>query len=272
MTRNQRGILVRTISRLIAVTAVAALGLGLAGCGGTSTPPTAHSTVTASTGPAPSVPSSPTTSPDPASALPKVNPVYNPKTGLTDYCGKRQAPFSGPAARQFGAANVMTAYCEMVSVAITDGFTNLMVDRPHYKVQDFQFLKTYMTPHEAKQWDTDVKHALAGDSAARNSVYALTTFGPTGDYTVDPKGPFTMGTSFTPAKASVVTLNDGTKALGLVFSVSTNVLLHKDGHLYKNPFTRNYGLSLVPGGSPQAPWLIASYKVTWQSGRATKIS
>lgn len=187
-------------------------------------------------------------------------PSTNPSTGVTDYCGKNQAPATGPAATQFGAKNVLAAYCEMVGFTIDNSFTSLMERAP--QAQDFDFLKPWFTPGGWASVQKVVPGAVAGSNPQQGDLFAITAFNmsagsvPGLRVRANQTAPLETGPSVTAAKTAVDT-TQGVPRLAMTLTMTVQVgMSTTSGANYLVPLSKTVTYWLVPNGSPSRPWLI----------------
>ena len=260
----------RTTGKATAIVIAAALTFSVAGCGGTDTKPgalpTTPSKATASVSPTPTV------KPTPAAigSGDSVKPTHEDPLSL-DW--SKQAPFTGPAADKFGAANVMAAYRHAVTFSLQEGYSDLMAKGYDVRPVEFSFVRPYLTTGAQTQWDIDVKAALAKDENAAGSVYVLTTWhAEGGDRDVykfrDGQKLLTQGSSFSEATSSLQTIA-AKDYLVLNFTVSRNIRFMKDGKAVLLPLEKDITYRMTPNGLNDIPWLIDAWNITPTPGLPT---
>lgn len=253
-----------TSSRLCAVALATAVGLTLSSCSKddtTATPPaTTASETTATAEPTESAP------------VPVVTPSTDPETNEVEYCDRdTEDAFTGPAADEFGAENVLDAYCEMVAFSFQQGFTTLMRPVEGRTVLDYSFVKPFLTDAGAQKWDELVAQYLAGDEAQRDAIFSLTAHdigGLSDGYVIPESGPQIVGGSFSAADTKVDT-RESTPRLEMTFDLYTNIVVTKPGldesDLYVIPFAKRVRYTLVPTGKDDVPWAIDAWSSTYTS-------
>ncbi|NAZ84630.1 hypothetical protein [Kineococcus indalonis] len=245
---------------MCALTLAATTTAILAGCG----------PATSTTAPAVAATESSATSPTVGSA--QAGPGSAPTTvgesamAHVDYCAGQTTPFTGEAADVFGADNVMTAYCDMVTMTLDDStFVNsLLPYEPNRQVADFSFVKKYMTATLAESWDTAVAQALGGDKDAIATVSTLTFYNvrfPEEGLNVPKDTASVLNKSFNPAVTEVDRSQaDGEPRLYMTFDVSATILLQKpDGTPAFLPVSKTIHYNLLPDGNADIPWRIDGF-------------
>lgn len=251
-----------TLSRISTAAIAVVLAASLAGCsddGGKDPLATPSSTKPVSTEPSNTPP-------------PTVKPTTNPDTNTTEYCDRKADPFTGAVADQYGAKNVMDAYCEFVAFEFTKGFTNLMVPQSGRTVKNYSFVNDYLTTDAQALWKQAVEKYLAGDQSQYDTIFALTAHDidlSKDGLAIAANGPSIVGGSFTPARTELVTEPGFEDAVDMYFDVSTNIVVTKDGvdsnDLFVIPFTKHVALRITPNGSKTIPWTIVGWNATWDS-------
>lgn len=214
---------------------------------------------------------------------PLVTQIKGSKKQGYDLDFSKQPPFTGPAAKLFGAKNVMAAYKETVDFSLTNGYTNrnLLAKIPKQTFPgEFPGLKAYMTPSVHALWTTSIKRAIKGDKKAFGTVAILTPWSisspalkvPT--ISNDPTWVPSYGFDFSRANTVVGAARDAkTKALGIRFDVTQNVRFIKPNKkTVAYPVTRDMTYWLVPNPNKKTakdiPWLIDGWSGTTSRGKA----
>ena len=239
----------QTTSMVIA----AALALSVAGCsddsttdGLSTTKPTSVSTTTAAPRPTPTGAERPSAD----------NPLG------VDWAKK--PPFTGPAAKKFGPANVMAAYQHAVTFSMEQGYSNLMAKGYDARPVEFSIVRPYLTPGAQKLWDADVKAALAKDKVGGARVSALTNWNLEGDQQAYKfrDGQVIFATDFQFSKATTSVQRIGAEDHLLIrFRVSRSIRLMKDGKPVLYPMRKDITYRMIPNGLKDIPWLISGWDI-----------
>lgn len=184
---------------------------------------------------------------------------------LSGYCAEQPpAPFTGPAVEEFGADEVMTAYCDMVDFTLEAGWnpTLLTMNNADATAEDFAFVREHMTPILAAEFDQNVARMLTGDSAAEYEACRVVFNGVTwGSKTLTfPETDVVTNRQFGSPTVQLVSA-DGAQdqpMLQVEFTASADTNIYVDGAPYVWPVTRSVDVTLVPTGEPDGPWLIDS--------------
>lgn len=247
----------RTTQQAATIVIAAALILSVSACSGGDAKSGALPTKGAA-----SVSATPTVKPTPSATRNPVAPTADNPLGI-DW--SKQPPFTGPAADKFGAANVMAAYRQAVTFSLQEGYSNLMAKGYDARPVEFSFVKPYLTTAAQKEWDDDVKAALARDEDAGGAVYVLTTWHAAGNQDVykfrDGQQLLTLGRSFSAGTASLQTV-DAKEYLVLDFIVSRDIRFMKDGKAVLFPLEKDITYRMTPNGLKDIPWLIDAYNIT----------
>ena len=256
----------------------------LTGCSGDDT-----SVVAAPTSPEPSVSTSPGTgtptpgddtkddSDDTFENLPYVEPSFDAERGTMNYCTDDPA-FTGEAVEEFGADEVTTAYCDMLSYLLYDSFAwNSMqpIDGPE-DVNEMTFQHAFgpLDPAllaDVKKWisdlDPETKQGQDNFSYLFDLIpFSFRWFDEDGHYySPDQDLPLTSGASWGAARAGVVT-KDGEKRLALAFSTEVKIVLRqeKNEKVFLLPMRRDHVLNLRPSTAEDGPsWLITHYSTDY---------
>jgi hypothetical protein len=256
-----------SIRRIGIAAMVTAALIGLSGCGGDDPLPTTNAPIsTAGTSGGGASASGP--------AIPSDAPVVETgEDGSTDYCAN-QTPFAGPVADQWGADNVMQAYCEMVAFTLDDSswINSLLVkpSKPRDAVE-FSSVKKYMTTNAQASWDALVARYLSGDvkdaTDAANQMYNLQFFDLEGDGMVFTQSDGLVNNkAFSPATLGTDSLGpDGADRLNMTFTVSADVALTYNGKPGTLPMSKTVTYSLVPTGQADIPWVIDGVTGNWHT-------
>ena len=248
--------------------ATVALALALTSCGGDSdevAAPSSTASPTLTTEPAPSVTPSESATVDPADL-----PTIDPDTGEIDFCTDETKPFTGEAAKFFGADEVLQAYCSMVSFSLTRGMSSPMILRDNfpadYPPQLFSSVERFMTADLLEDWRSNVNDLENQAVAVYNLVMFGVSVGGEGDMVysvVDDGQPFTTGGVASPARTELRYNDDGQARLVLRFTLTADIITTgTDGKNYHLPVVRDLNYTLAPTGNPEMPWLIDGYNTT----------
>lgn len=248
-----------SIRRLGVATLATALLLGLAACGSDDDVPSAGHPKT----------DIDLTQADPSGAsVPSNVPEAGAKAdGSVDWC-VGQDPFTGPAADQFGADNVMTAYCEMVEFTMTNAWVPTLMREDDPQAVEFSFMNDYMTANMQDSWAAVVQKALAGDDTADQQVQGLTVYGLVGEGVSFPEDDSLVRNQA--AGSAALTLDkegpNGDYRLGMTFTASADFRILKNGEPMLVPFTKDITYYLVPNGDATRPWLIDGSQAVYRVG------
>jgi hypothetical protein len=266
----------RTIRSVGIVTMVTAALIGLSGCSSNDKVPSADNPVTnVEVTPVPqATQGGKTTGNEPVipSNAPEA-PVAN-SDGAIDYCAG-QAPFTGDVADQFGADNVMAAYCEMVGFTLDQStwVNNLLAPLPDgqkRQLVEYSFVKDYMTDRQQQEWDATVQKAIDGDKASSDRVFLLIFNDITGEGLTFPDRPdLVTNKKWSPAVLGSDTAGpDGADRLTMEFTVSAdvNVLVNNEPKVIN--MSKDITYALVPTGLTDRPWAIDGFTATWKTNVA----
>ena len=213
----------------------AAVALVLAACGGEGPEPEAGST--------PATTTTPTASPSSTAEAPLP-------------CVPGAEPFTGPAARKFGAEPVMAAYCMLADLALEQARTSLALPIPEQEVRDLRSVRAILTDDAQQKYDDLTGLTLHDVSRV-----------PRGYRRADDR-PHVFGTTVGPATADL----EG-QALVLAFDLQTGLVLEERGddsgrHLLL-PVTRAGRYVLVPDGDG---WRVDGWRASFEHGRVGLVS
>ena len=230
---------------------VLVLALALTGCGSkdkTATPVPGHTPTASAPG------SLPVGDPKPV-----VVPVPDPSGSF--------APFTGEAADQFGADNVMTAYKFATKFMLQSTFDGTLITLTQPRQVDFSTVEQGLTPGAKTSF-----RALTAllESKTENltpqqasDLVALTTWGVNTfpGYTL--RNPGYRNVGFGAAHAEVAKLPGRQDELILRFPVTgTFLLTDSAGKLAVVDYKKDMDLSLAESGDPAHPWLIDGWRGT----------
>lgn len=257
----------RTLSRFSAVALVAALAFGVSSCSGDEPGP--------KTAPEPSASSTDKNEPvNQPTADPATHKSGKPGGKGSVICREPETltPFSGTAVAKFGADEVMDAYCEMADFFYLNAVTNLTPPQVSVDPVELSWAKEWMAPDLAAEWDGMVRKAVSNldDPAAGGDIQRITFFNLRGlpdGYSFPEAGsglPKMIGGGVGSANAKVSDLDDGRSALDMYFTVTTNIVVQKDGEGFALPAVREVGLRLTPSGESIADphsWLMEGWTI-----------
>jgi len=215
--------------------ATAAVALVLAGCGGEDPESGATSAVT---------------------STPTATPTPSPPADAPLPCVPGAEPFTGPAAEEFGAEQVMAAYCMLADLALEQTRTSLALPVPEQDGRDLRSVRGILTDAARKKHDDLTGLTLHDVSRV-----------PRGYRRADDL-PYVFGTRVGPATADL----DG-QALVLAFDLQTGLVLEERGddsgrHLLL-PVTRSGRYVLVPDGDG---WLVDDWRASFEQGQVGLVS
>lgn len=183
-------------------------------------------------------------------------------------CVPGAEPFTGPAAEELGAEEVMSAYCWLVGLAEAQQGTSLARPVPAQHPRDLAALREALTPRAAAGWARLVRARTAGTGAAARRLDGLTIHDvrrlPDG-YATEPGGPYLYGTRFLPGTAD---LARGGEALEVTFTLETGLVLLErgddSGRHSLLPVTRTASYVVVPDGDG---WLVDDWQAEFEHGQ-----
>ncbi|MFC7727245.1 hypothetical protein ACFQW6_19200 [Nocardioides sp. GCM10028917] len=215
--------------------ATAAVALVLAGCGGEDPESGATSAVT---------------------STPTATPTPSPPADAPLPCVPGAEPFTGPAAEEFGAEQVMAAYCMLADLALEQTRTSLALPVPEQDGRDLRSVRVILTDAARRKHDDLTGLTLHDVSRV-----------PRGYRRADDL-PHVFGTRVGPATADL----DG-QALVLAFDLQTGLVLEERGddsgrHLLL-PVTRSGRYVLVPDGDG---WLVDDWRASFEQGQVGLVS
>jgi hypothetical protein len=259
-----------------AVVAITTL-LALTACSNDGAPPAqAQPPVRESTSSSPAGSPVPSQGPSQGPSAPPGTPEmgFDRTTGEADYCKDQKTPFTGEAADKFGAKNVMRAYCEMVTLSMTQSWVPDLMRKDGDDLREIEFSipRQYMTPTAANDWDKLVASAVKGEQKHLYDVWALMLYNVTlaEGYELFPpeaQEPMVLNQRFFPAQSWIDTATDEDR-LGLRFVIAGDLHLTKDGEPHLLPTEKEIHFALVQnGGHPEKPWLIDSWSGEWTFGK-----
>lgn len=182
-------------------------------------------------------------------------------------CVPGAEPFTGPAAEELGADEVMEAYCMLAGLAYAQVNTSLALPVPEQERRDLRPVQARLAPEVRTRWA-----ALVRDRATEPSeIDGLTLHDvrrvPQGYQRAD-DGPFVFGTTVGPATAAL----QG-DALSLTFTLETGLVLEESGDDTGRhsllPVTRTGTYVLVPDGDR---WAVADWDVSFEHGPVRLVS
>lgn len=263
----------RTLSRLSAVALAVTLAFGVTSCSNDDPAPS----------PSPEPSASSTDKNDPTDS-PTVNPTKKPGGTTSVICRdpKTLTPFTGAAVAKFGADEVMDAYCEMADFFYLNAVTGLTAPKDSYEAVELSWVKDWMSPEASSDWDAIVRDELKDLTDGDGGINRVTYFnlrGVEGEGYAFPQPdsglPSMIGGGVGAASTKVSTLEDGTDALDVSFTVTTNVVIQKDGKDFAFPIEREVSLRLVPTGAKIADahsWLIAGWNCSYSASDPEPLS
>lgn len=242
----------KTLNRSL-LAGLAAATLILTGCSNDSTPPETDPTPTASSTPTASTTSDPTDTASPTETnVPVPTVTADPATGQYEWCDPaKQEPFTGGAADEFGAENVMEAYCAMVDLQMENLFIDSLLRKGDgFAPRDFEVVRESLAQSARDDWDADVAKVIADTATEqeRDDVASLVAFNLTNGsgYTLD--APAVYNAHFSPAR-TLVDNSTGTPRLALTFTVGADFALLRDSDQKEMAYSREHDITftLVPG-------------------------
>lgn len=236
------------------VVAAALAGL-LTGCSGSNAAPPSPAPTTTSAVPSASPGTAPVNSPAPV-----VVPTPDPSGSFT--------PFTGPAADEFGADNVMAAYKFATSFMLKSTFDGTLITLAQPRQVDFTAVEAGLTPAAralfreltAKLESTTV-NLTPEENAALVSLasYGAATAFP--GYTM--RSPSYRNAGFGAARAEVFKAAGRPDSLVLRFPVTgTFLLADAAGKPVIVDYKKDMVLTLVQTGDPAQPWLVDGWRGT----------
>ena len=180
-------------------------------------------------------------------------------------CVPGVGPFTGPAADEHGADEVMEAYCLLVTLVEEQEGTSLSLPIPEQRPRDVMRVAEVLTPRARREWERQVRSRAAGDPGATERVNGLTLHDvrevPRGYQRAD-DGPYVFGTRVGPATAELVD-----RGLRLTFVMDTGLVLEEAGDDAGRhsllPVTRRASYVLVRDGGR---WLVDDWEAKFERG------
>lgn len=180
-------------------------------------------------------------------------------------CVPGVGPFTGPAADEHGADEVMAAYCLLVELVEEQEGTTLSLPIPEQRPRDLMGVAELLTPRARREWERQVRLRAAGDADATARVNGLTLHDvrevPRGYQRAD-DGPYVFGTQVGPATAELVD-----RGVRLTFTMDTGLVLEEAGDDAGRhsllPVTRRASYVLVRHGDR---WLVDDWEAEFERG------
>ncbi|MDZ5660657.1 hypothetical protein SFC79_02675 [Nocardioides sp. S-58] len=174
-------------------------------------------------------------------------------------CVPGAEPFTGPAADEFGAEQVMAAYCMLADLAFAQERTSLALPVPEQDERDLRSVRAVLTTSALERW----RERADVDGLTLHDVRRV----PRGYQRAD-DGPFVYGTTVGPATAR----REG-DALSLSFALETGLVLEERGDDTGRhsllPVTRDATYVLVPVGGG---WKVADWEAKFTHGPVRLVS
>ena len=175
--------------------------------------------------------------------------------------------FTGPAAAEFGADDVMAAYRFATAYLVRTTFDPGLLALASPRLPDLAFVEDGLTPAGAADF-----HRLAVELDAPGvpippqdgaDLVGLATYGVGGGtfpgYTVRTPGLRDVGYGL--AQSQPFTGRNGVRSLALYFPVhGTFLLTGPDGSPAAATYSKDMALTLAPTGDPTRPWLVDGWR------------
>ena len=195
-------------------------------------------------------------------------PTGTPSSATSDEplpCVPGVEPFTGPAADEHGAEEVMAAYCLLARLVEEQEGTTLSLPIPEQRPRDLMDVAEVLTPRARREWRRQVRSRAAGDPGATERVNGLTLHDvrevPRGYQRAD-DGPYVFGTQVGPATAELVD-----RGVRLTFTMDTGLVLEEagddSGRHSLLPVTRRGSYVLVRDGER---WLVDDWEAEFERG------